>query len=212
MEGAVRLKRRAYLGLASPPAILTAVLLFALLATIGGFLAYLLAGLDRNEALITASIGAVTALLVHAMQIMGSPAVACVLGVDGIEVTHGFDVRAVGRFVPWSAVLGVERDGSAVRFKLRDELEFRVRPWSQPLYLDAVNLLEGFRKRDQATEADGYRELETSEPVLVRVAQDPRQDAQRRKLAYEKLSESKRAEVLSSLADPETREAFHEVE
>lgn len=212
MERVVGLKRRSYLGLASPPALLSALLLFVTLSGLAGLALHLAFGLTRTETLITASVGCIAALLVHALQLVGSPRIACVLGVDGIEVTHGFDARIFGRFIPWSDVSSIDHSGSTVRFHLRDKRTLAVSSWTRPLYLDAVALLRAFRARKPVEESEGYRELDTDLEVLVRVVEDPRQDEARRRSAFEKLGRDRRSEVLSSLADPTTRDALAQVD
>ena len=206
------MKRRAYLGLASPPALLSALLLFVLLAVFGGVVLYYAFRLTLTETLITAAAGCMGAFLVHSLQLFGTPRIACVLGIDGIEVTHGFDARIVGRFVPWSDVLSIAQKGSAVHFALRGERELVVLPWTHPLYLDARALHGAFKERGPVEEPEGYRELDARQPILVRVASDPRQDLERRKAAFEKLDPHQRSEILEALADPETREQLAGIE
>lgn len=203
------MKRRAYLGMASAPAIVSAALVLVTLAGLGGLLVHFAFGSSRNEALLTAVFGCIAALMVYGLQLIGKPRIACVLGVDGIEV-KGFDARVFGHFVPWSEIGSVDHSGSEVLFHLKDKRTLVVTAWSRPLYLDAVALLRAFRGRKPVDETEGYRELDTDSKLLVRVVEDPRQDSLRRRAAFEKLDADEQASVLASLADPKAREALAE--
>lgn len=134
------------------------------------------------------------------------------LGIDGL--------RTPREFFPWESIASVELDGHVIVIHGHDGYRGWVAPRlpgeSHQEILDKLAELERgtLRKGPVSSEVGhGYRDKQQDPPeVLVRIAQDPTFEPDRRIDAFRRLDEARRREVLIELADEEFRRELERLE